>query len=255
MGEWWLMEQYTFDARDSKLIVNAIVEGYRDYIDHRKDRHNNMKISSAFAWTKGNFIESKLADVGGDLKISYKKAKAGLTWDYLQFIYGETKKLFLIKNAAYFNEDSFSQAVSPNKNQGIRRTYLHELSKINKSLEFTNVVQQPPVNPIKQSEQLSWFVSEKEVKDELKEFQLSFNEFHILTYRIDEAYQISEIMHYLPNPEDNIAYRVEDLSKFISGSELTDEEREVIAPEHDNDIIDPAAFDIGIFDDEEEESN
>ncbi len=62
------------------------MEGYRDYIEHRKDRHNKMKISSAFAWTKGNFIESKIADINGDLNLSYKKAKAGLTWDYLQFI-------------------------------------------------------------------------------------------------------------------------------------------------------------------------
>lgn len=60
-------------------------------------------------------------------------------------------------------------------------------------------------------------------------------------------------MHYLPNPENNIAYRIEDLSEYISGSELTNEERDIIAPEQDNGIIDPAAFDIGIF--EEEESN
>lgn len=246
------MEQYKFDVIDSKIIVNAIVEGYRDYIEHRKDRHRNMKISSAFAWTKGNFIESKIADFGGDLNLSYKKAKAGLTWDYLQFIHGDTKKLFLIKNAAYFNENSFSQAVLPNKNssRGICRTYLHELSKINRNIEFVNVPQYQET-PIEQTEQLSLFVPEKQVKDELDQFQSEYNEFHILTYKIDEAYQISAIMHYLPNPEDNIAYKIEDLSEYISGSELTDEEREVVAPEQDNDIIDPAAFDIGIFEGEE----
>ena len=58
-------------------------------------------------------------------------------------------------------------------------------------------------------------------------------------------------MHYLPNPEDNIAYKIEDLSEHISESDLTDEEREIVAPEHDNDIIDPAAYDIGILEDEE----
>ncbi len=55
------MKQYKFNSDDSTMIVTAIVEGYRDYVDHRKDRHENMTISSAFAWTKGNFIESKLA--------------------------------------------------------------------------------------------------------------------------------------------------------------------------------------------------
>ncbi|WP_309545300.1 hypothetical protein [Virgibacillus dokdonensis] len=73
------MEQYKFNPSDGKEIVTAIVEGYRDYIEHRKDRHDKMVISSAFAWTKGNFIESKLAEISSDLKFKYKRAKAGLT--------------------------------------------------------------------------------------------------------------------------------------------------------------------------------
>lgn len=45
------------------LIVRIILQtGYHDYIDHRKDRKEKMKINSAFAWTKGNFIESKIAE-------------------------------------------------------------------------------------------------------------------------------------------------------------------------------------------------
>ncbi|UJL46330.1 hypothetical protein KFZ58_18610 [Virgibacillus sp. NKC19-16] len=246
------MEQYNFDANHSKEIVNAIVEGYRNYVEHRRDRHEKMKISSAFAWTKGNFIESQIAEVSSDLNLSYKKAKAGLTWDYLQFIHGDTKKLFLIKNAAYFNENNFSQAVLPNKdrNQGLRRTYLHELSKINQSLEFP-AIQSNHENKIKYSEQLSFFVSGKQVKGELDQFKSSYNEFHILTYEIDATYQISKIAHYLPNPDNNMAYMVEDLSKYISGAALTDNERKIVAPEPDDGLIDPRDYDIGIFEDEE----
>lgn len=75
------VDQYKFDVNHSKIIVDAIVEGYRDYIEHRKDRFKAMKISSAFAWTKGNFIESRLAENCVDLNFSYKLAKAGLTWN------------------------------------------------------------------------------------------------------------------------------------------------------------------------------
>lgn len=89
------------------------------------------------------------------------------------------------------------------------------------------------------------------VINELNEFKSEYNEFHILTYEIDHAFQISKIMHYLPNPANNIAYEVEDLSLYISGAELTDEEREVIAPELVDDLVDPEAFDIGIFEEEE----
>ncbi len=245
------VEGYKFESVHSKKIVNAIVEGYREYIEHRKDRHEKMKISSAFAWTKGNFIESKLADISDELNIEYKKAKAGLTWDYLQFIQGDKKVLFLIKNAAYFDENNFSDAILPSNNgKGHRRTYLHELSKINQNLEFPS--HQPQRNASVGTVQLSFYIAENQVNDELNIFKSEYDEFHMLTYKIDQAFQISEIVHYLPNPANNIAYEIEDLSEYISGAELTDEEREVIAPELVDELIDPAAFDIGIFDEEEE---
>lgn len=244
------MDQYKFVDSDSKVIVNAIVEGYREYIEHRREQ---MIISSAFAWTKGNFIEDKVAKNGSKLNIKYEKAKAGLTWDYLQFNHQDTKKLFLIKNAAYFNAGSFSQATLPNKNSSRTRTYLHELSEINQNLEFPDGGGE--VRPFEGSEQLRLFIPENRVKRTIEQTKSSFNEFHILTYEIDEAYQISTVMHYLPNPADNIAYLVDDLSRHISGAELSDEEREIIAPDYDRDILDPSAFDIVIIDEDEEKEN
>lgn len=250
------MDQYKFSEDHNKMIVDAIVEGYRDYIEHRKDRKLKMKISSAFSWTKGNFIESKLAEECTDHGFTYKKSKAGLTWDYLQFIHGEYKILFLIKNAAYFNEDCFSQSTLPNKSgkKGPRRTYLHELSKINKDLTFVSSSHSTKRGKeTERIEQLSLFILESDIKAELDNFISSYNQFHILTYSIDDAYQISGIMHYLPNPNDNIAYLVEDLSDYISGATLTEEEREIIAPEMNDDFMDPAAFDIGIYEDDEQQ--
>ncbi|RJG23757.1 hypothetical protein [Paenibacillus thiaminolyticus] len=251
------MDQYKFSPEHNKMIVDAIVDGYRDYIEHRKDRKSKMKISSAFSWTKGNFIESKLAEECIGHGFTYKKSKAGLTWDYLQFIHGDSKILFLIKNAAYFNEECFSQAKLSNDNgkKGPRRTYLHELSKINKDLAFPSIRQSSKRGKeTERVEQLSFLIVESQIRDELEKFTSSYNQFHILTYGLDEAYQISEIIHYLPNPNDNIAYFVEDLSDFISGAELTEEDRDVVAPEMNDDVMDPAAFDIGIYEDEQQNS-
>jgi hypothetical protein len=250
------MDQYKFNSVHSKIIVEAIVEGYREYIDHRKDRREKMRISSAFAWTKGNFIESKVAEECIDHGFTYKKSKAGLTWDYLQFVHGDSKMLFLIKNAAYFNKESFSQAKLPTKSgrNGRTRTYLHELSQINKDLIFTNKHNDSSEMAAERSEQLSFLVPEKQVKEELDHFKSSYNQFHILTYALDDAYQISEIIHYLPNPGDNVAYEVENLSDYISGADLTEEEREVVAPDTNDEIMDPAAFDIGILEEDEEQN-
>ncbi|WP_046227343.1 spr1630 family ClpXP-sensitive toxin [Paenibacillus dauci] len=250
------MDQYKFKQTHSQMIVDAIVSGYRDYIEHRKDRRAHMKISSAFAWTKGNFIESKVADECEELGFTYKKSKAGLTWDYLQFIHDESKILFLIKNAAYFNPNHFAQASLPivTDSQKANRTYLHELSKINKNVEFPlqQSVQQS-MQFEEQLEQLTFsFIRENQIRDELEHFKASYNEFHILTYTLDDAHQISAITHYMPNPEDNIAYLVEDLSSLISGAELDDEDLEIFAPEADEDIMDPAAFDIGIIEEEKQ---
>ncbi len=51
-------------------------------------------------------------------------------------------------------------------------------------------------------------------------------------------------LYCLPNSEDNIAYIGEDLSR---GAELKEEDRELIAPEENDDYLDPTVFDIGIF--------
>ncbi|MCQ4087868.1 hypothetical protein [Saccharibacillus sp. JS10] len=244
------MDQYRFSPQQSQMIVDAIVEGYREYIEHRKDRKAVMKISSAFAWTKGNFIESRIAEEAANHGFTYKKSKAGLTWDYLQFVHQGSKILFLVKNANYFNENAFSLATIPgeHKTSGKKRTYLHELSKINDSLEFPVVP--PSKNGKERVEQLSLFLAEEKVKEELESFKSSYQEFHILTYKLDEAYQVAEIVHYLPNSKNNIAYLVEDLSDLISGADLTAEDLEVFAVDSDEEIVDPAAFDIGILEDE-----
>ncbi|WP_110002043.1 MULTISPECIES: hypothetical protein [Paenibacillus] len=49
---------------------------------------------------------------------------------------------------------------------------------------------------------------------------------------------------------NNIAYFIEDLSDRISGAELNDSDREVLAPDME-DIVDPAAYDIQILEEEQ----
>jgi len=249
------MDQFKFSTEHSIMIVDAIVAGYRDYIEHRKDRKEKMIISSAFAWTKGNFIESKIAEDCQSHGFTYRHSKAGPTWHYLQFVQGdnESKILFLIKNGDYFNETSFSLSQSPIPGLGDKkaRTYLHELSKINQDLPFPS--EGEPGGRSVNTEQISFgFIPEKMVKEELEENQTEYKEFHILTYELDKAQQIQGIRHYLPNPADNKAYLIEDLSEFISGAELTDDERAAIAPEQLEAALNPEFFDLGIIEDERE---
>lgn len=96
-----LLEKHKFIQEHYTMIVKAIIAGYSEYIEHRRDRKDKMIISSAFAWTKGSFIESEIAKTCTDIGFTYIRSKAGPTWQYLQFVDNETKSLFLIKNANY----------------------------------------------------------------------------------------------------------------------------------------------------------
>src|SRR5690625_8000053 len=101
------MEKYKFTQEYYTMIVKAKIDGYREYVEHRRDRENKMIISSAFAWTKGNFIESEIAKTCKDIGFTYIFSNAGPTWQYLQFVDHETKSLFLIRNARYLDRKSF----------------------------------------------------------------------------------------------------------------------------------------------------
>src|SRR5699024_4980465 len=102
-------------------------------------------------------------------------------------------------------------------------------SKINQNLDFKSFPYET-FDSSTQGKQLSLFVTEKQIKDQIEHFQTQYNEFHIVTYKIDEAYQISEIIHYLPNHNDNINYEIENLSDYNSGAKLPYEERDMIEP-------------------------
>lgn len=247
------LEKFKFTNDHYTMIVDAIVEGYREYVEHRVERNNNMIISSAFAWTKGNFIESEIAENCKDIGFSFRKSKAGPTWQYLQFIDEQNKNLFLIKNAAYFDSASFTNAKIPipGKNQGHARTYLQELAKINQHIEFPSVNKQIESQLSETNQKPLLFLSEHAVMEQLELFKSEYKSFHILTYQLNTTQEIAAVMHYLPNPADNIAYKVEDLTDFISGAELSDQDRSVIGKER-NDIVDPTEFDFAIIKEEEE---
>lgn len=230
------MNLYRLNPRYAHMIVDAIVEGYRDYIEIRKKYRNSMAISSAFAWTKGNFIEHKVAERARSFGFHFKRAKAGMTWDYLQFIHDDDKLMFVIKDAAYFLPTGFTQSRLPNPliQSSSQRTYLHELSRLNQHIIFSDDHKEPSFVFEEEMQQGEFdFGLEQNQGSPAADFFSHINEFHILTYALDSHHQMSEIMHYLPNPDDNLAYVVEDLSPLITGAELSEDDRRIFAPDED----------------------
>lgn len=51
-----------FSSEESQTIVNTLLRGYRNHINDRIQKSKELRVSGAFAWTKGNFLDSALAD-------------------------------------------------------------------------------------------------------------------------------------------------------------------------------------------------
>lgn len=226
------LDLYKLKPHYARMIVDAIVDGYRDYIEIRKKYRSLMAISSGFAWTKSNFIEHKVVERCQSLGFRYKKARAGLTWDYLQFIHEQDRMMFVIKDAAYFLPAGSAQSRLPNPimQASSQRTYLNDLARLNQHILFPDEAREPE------------FVFDEELTQGAFDFGLgqdfgavpedvymAVNEFHILTYALDSRHQMSEIIHYMPSPSDHRTYEIEDLSSLIQGAELSEEERKVFA--------------------------
>lgn len=103
------------------------------------------------------------------------------------------------------------------------------------------------------------FYVNNELGKESSELRKSIDRFYIVTYAIDESRLISKISLFMPNPKDNKAYLIDDLTKYIKPyhQPVIDDElisalsTTVEADEH----LGAHWFDIGIVDDEEEKSD
>ncbi|MCU7711136.1 hypothetical protein OK414_03630 [Priestia sp. JV24] len=253
------MKEYSFSAEVNKKIVDGILHGYKNYIHERNDKRNTMRISDAYAWVKGNHIDDQIASECESIGISYNKAKAGYTWGYLQFSSPQEKSMFIIKNAKYFNADNFpgGKGIKGDKRRNTdEENYLKKLSRINRNIDFPEELSLFP-KETEMPEIMSIFDDNvmKSLEDtEVTRLQQAFDKFYMVTYEIDEAFMISSIQVWMPNPVDNKAYPVDDLTELIAHSPVDFNNIDMTALEEDAldyDHESPAAYDFDIFHEEE----
>ncbi|EJR86590.1 hypothetical protein IK7_01100 [Bacillus cereus VD156] len=253
------MQEYTFNLDVNQVIVDGILNGYKSYIHERNEKQRTMLISDAYAWVKGNHIDDQTARECERVGIEYKKARAGYTWGYLQFSDFEDKSMFIVKNAKYFNEENFPGGKGINGRKQRKKNdenYLKKLSRINYNIEF-------PATPdlftedTEGMEILSIFDDNtlKSLEDtDVSRLQKEYNKFYIVTYEIDEAFMISKILVWMPNPNDEKAYLVDDLTELINNSSVDFDDVDITVLESDEldyNYDSPAAVDFDIFHEEE----
>ncbi|MED4172354.1 hypothetical protein P4631_07815 [Halalkalibacterium halodurans] len=222
-----IMDQYRMENSMGQAIVDGILQGYKDYLQERREKRQTMHISSAYAWTKGNHIDHNVAESSKAFK--FAKARAGYTWGYLQFGHEQTKSMFIIKNGKYFNDQNFTKAkdIIGNSSDKKQENYLQRLATINKNVEF------PVERDLLNQDNGVEFVSllDPEILQEIEEPSYRqlverYNRFYVVTYEIDVDYVISRIRLLMPNPSNGIAYDVQDLTDFISTSPVKFEEED-----------------------------
>jgi len=250
------VKKYRLDSDVNQSIVNGILQGYKNYLDERKEKSIEMNISTAYAWVKGNHIDDQTAEECKSLNIHFKKAKAGYTWGYLQFNIDQSRKsMFIIKNGQYFNQKNFVRrkgVTSQAKSDEDESSYLKRLSKINEKVVFP---EEPSIFTKEQEKQITILDDHtlKELeKSEAKALAEEYDQFLIVTYEINEFFAIEKIRLLMPNPGNHIAYEIEDLSEYIGTSTVSFDDVDFdILNDDDFDTQETPAAEYGIVTQEE----
>ncbi len=209
------MKEYRLSEGINASIVDGIIEGYRDYLEVRRQKARELKIHSAYAWVKGNHIDHYVALSCEEYGVASTIAKAGLTWQYLQFSQKDEKILFIVKNARYFSVEEVDKGKDANGRTRVNKaSYMNNLMDINSQVEFEEI----PAKVFNQSVQLELLEDFQPIKleeEDTKGMDSQFDRFYIATYNIGDDYQIGEIRLWMPNPTDNKAYLISDLTSYI----------------------------------------
>lgn len=219
------MEDLKVESSICQSIVDGTLSGYKQYLDERKDKRESMVVSGAYAWTRGNHIDDQVSKVGQESGLKFTIAKAGYSWDYLQFaVNGKSEEyMIIIKNARRIKK-IFDGDVSKVNDDN----YLVKLADVN-----TGQFEKSSQNYIKKPEQIELELSNPdEIRAVLENSTLAtdkkFSRFYIVIYEIDDVTKmIKSIELTMPNRETMDLFQIENLTSYIQNSKydiITDED-------------------------------
>lgn len=201
-----------------QAIVNGLARGYKDYLHERQQKRAELKVSGAFAWTKGNIVDSAIDKATTDVESMHSKiAKAGYAWEYLQFMYMVDDKSLIIIKEARSARKAFGEQKPAKEN------YMSDLAGINNHLHLAEEKKNAKRQGAVQLE-----LSFAESVDETQPLTSGqFDRFYIVTYKIDdETKRITDVALTMPIQSTMELVQIADLSPLLvkTGVEFTDEE-------------------------------
>lgn len=209
-------------------IVDGILKGYKEYLDVRRNAKNKLAVSTAYAWVKGNHIDSCVKEMfSGNETMKSSVEKAGYVWEYLlfQLQHEQDNYLIIVKNSRAMSKTFAGKSDKINE-----ENYLYAFSGINNSL-----IKSGKLSAIRQSHsvQLELSFPELELMNQggLVKTPKGFNRFYVVTYEIDDSSKmISKISLTLPDRNEMLLVEVADLTPLIESStiDISSDELEIV---------------------------
>ena len=207
---------YKIDEKSNKLIVKGIMNGFEAYLNERKLKNEELEISGAFAWTRGNFIDDAIAKECKLNGMKFNKRTAGYSWEYLDYEVEDTneKYLVVVKSPAFKKEYQ-------KENKSFPKNYINQMSE---SINGDLVESEDFKKFVGKSENYTLEVGLPFKQSKLNLAQNEYSRFYIIVYDFNVEKNISEIASYIPS-SDGTLYKIEDLTKHIedSGVIITDD--------------------------------
>lgn len=212
----------------NQLVVDGILKGYKEYLSIRRRAQRELRVSAAYAWVKGNHIDSCVDELCSNHEsIESSIELAGYTWEYIQFHLKDSKEKYLVivKNSRGINKTFNGKMDKIN-----RENYLYDYAGINNSLIEDGALKSVQTNQVIQLE-LSLPEMDAIQKNVALQAPEGYNRFYVVTYEFEAGTKmISKIALTLPNQQEMRLVEVADLTPLIELSDykITDDELEVI---------------------------
>lgn len=230
------MEREIFTPNQSQAIVDAILKGYKSYLDERIEKRKSMHVSAGYAWTKANHIDDALAVADLTFIDTFELKHAGQSWEFLEFN-SENQLLghvcFVLKGLTRLQQ-VFPTAVKSGKG------YLFDYAQINTAyLE----------NLSRHTDESTPFPVQMELFDDnlfelLNRSEQSINNFFFITYQADELHHLTNIQVIMPDSRNGKLIEIQDLSAYISTSSIDFSDEKYQELQGLSEIDDVADFEI-----------
>lgn len=225
------LKNYELSGDLADLISVALNKGIKQYASELLRMKKLLKVYGGFAWTKGNFVDSAVAEAfenSDDKSIQFKIAKSGYAWSYIQFDFDNGEPALLVIKPGSYRPKQFSDN---NDTKLLQQDAIGQLMHINDK-NFDD--EDDKSLKISQGEQMVLDLeagSQSEIKSTIQNLSKNgdVGRFYILTYELSPTGEVIDLSLNMPYSKAMQMIKIQNLKDFIHDSLLDKEGQDVLA--------------------------